>query len=89
VLGTYARSLARVDQIQRANELAHRALVTAQAVGATEEQLEAQLLLAQSMVYAGQVDDGLALLGEVEQGATNAAFGGSPRGPTLAYRIFK
>ncbi len=74
VLGTYARSLARVDQIQRANELAQRALEAAQAVGATEEKLEAQLMLAQSMVYDGDVEGGLALLREVEREATSAGF---------------
>ena len=72
VLVSYARSLSRVDQIQRANEMARRALEAAQAVGATEEKLEAQLMLAQSMVYAGGVDDGLALLREVEREATGA-----------------
>ena len=72
VLGSYARSLARVDQMQRANEVARRALEAAQAVGATEEKLEAQLLLAQAMVYAGRVDEGLALLREVEREATGA-----------------
>ena len=74
VLGTYARSLARVDQIQRANELANRALEAAQAVGATEEKLEAQLMLAQSMVYEGDVDGGLSLLVAVEQEARSAGF---------------
>ncbi len=74
VLGTYARSLARVDQIQRANELATRALEAAQAVGATEEKLEAQLMLAQSMVYEGDVEGGLSLLRAVDQEATSAGF---------------
>ncbi|MGZ4195199.1 MAG: helix-turn-helix transcriptional regulator [Solirubrobacteraceae bacterium] len=74
VLGTYARSLTRVDQIQRGNELAQRALEAAQAVGATEEKLEAQLMLAQSMVYAGEVDGGLSLLRETEHEATSAGF---------------
>jgi ATP/maltotriose-dependent transcriptional regulator MalT len=74
VLGIYARSLARVDQIQRANELAQRALEAAQAVGATEEKLEAQMMLAQFMVYDGDVERGLELVGEVEQEATSAGF---------------
>jgi DNA-binding CsgD family transcriptional regulator len=74
VLGTYARSLTRVDQIQRGNEMAQRALEAAQAVGAAEEKLEAQLMLAQSMVYAGEVDDGLALLRSTELEATSSGF---------------
>ena len=74
VLGTYARSLMRVDQIQRGNEMAQRALEAARAVGATEEKLEAQLMLAQSMVYGGEVEDGLALLREVEEEATRGGF---------------
>jgi DNA-binding CsgD family transcriptional regulator/tetratricopeptide (TPR) repeat protein len=74
VLGIYARSLARVDQIQRANELAQRALEAAQAVGATEEKLEAQMMLAQFMVYDGDIERGLALVSEVEQEATGAGF---------------
>ena len=74
VLGTYARSLARVDQIQRANELAQRALEAAQAIGATEEKLEAQLMLAQSMVYDGDVEDGLSLLREVEREAASGGY---------------
>ena len=74
VLGTYARSLVRVDQIQRANELAQRALEAAQAVGATEEKLEAQLMLAQSMVYDGDVEGGLSLLRGVEREATSGGY---------------
>ena len=74
VLGTYARSLARVDQIQRANELAQRALEAAQAIGATEEKLEAQLMLAQSMVYDGDVEDGLSLLRGVEREAASGGY---------------
>ena len=43
VLSSFARALARVDQISRAGELAQRALEAAQAVNATEETLEAQI----------------------------------------------
>jgi DNA-binding CsgD family transcriptional regulator len=74
VFSNYARSLARVDQIQRANELAELALEAAQAVGATEEKLEAQLILAQSTVYSGDVEGGLALLREVQDEATRGGF---------------
>jgi DNA-binding NarL/FixJ family response regulator len=74
VLSIYARSLARVDQIQRSNDLAKRALEAAQAVGATEEKLEAQLMLAQSTVYGGDEEGGLALLREVQDEATAGGF---------------
>jgi DNA-binding NarL/FixJ family response regulator len=74
VLSIYARSLARVDQIQRSNDLAKRALEAAQAVGATEEKLEAQLMLAQSKVYGGDEEGGLALLREVQDEATAGGF---------------
>ena len=43
VLSSFARALARMDQISRAGELAQRALEAAQAVNATEERLEAQI----------------------------------------------
>ena len=45
VLSSFARALVRVDQIERAGELARRALEAAQAVGATQERLEAQVVL--------------------------------------------
>jgi DNA-binding CsgD family transcriptional regulator len=64
-LGSFARALGRVDQIERAGELASRALAAAEAVGAVQEKLEAQLVLSHSMVYAGEVDAGVALMREV------------------------
>jgi ATP/maltotriose-dependent transcriptional regulator MalT len=54
--------------------MAQRALEAARAVGAAEDKLEAQLMLAQSMVYAGDVEGGLALLREVEGEATRDGF---------------
>ena len=74
VLGHFSRALARTDQIQRAGELAQRALESAQAVGADEERLEAQLMLAQSMVYDGDIEGGLALLRETEREASSAGY---------------
>ena len=74
VLGRFSRALARTDQIQRAGELAQRALESAQAVGADEERLEAQLMLAQSMVYDGDIEGGLALLRETEREASSAGY---------------
>jgi DNA-binding CsgD family transcriptional regulator/tetratricopeptide (TPR) repeat protein len=74
VLGHFSRALARTDQIQRAGELAQRALESAQAVGADEEKLEAQLMLAQSIVYGGDVEGGLALLRETEREASSAGY---------------
>ena len=46
VLSSFARALARVDQISRAGELAQRALEAAEAVNATEPKLETQNVLA-------------------------------------------
>lgn len=63
-LGSFARALARVDRFQRAGELARRALSAADAVGDVDEKLEAQMVLAMSMVYAGDAEPGLALMRE-------------------------
>ncbi len=64
-LGSLARTLARIDQIERAGELARQALAAADAAGAVEEKLDAQLVLGPAMVYGGDVDAGLALLREI------------------------
>jgi DNA-binding CsgD family transcriptional regulator len=72
VLGSFARALARVDQIEQAGRMARRALEAAQAVDATEEKLDAQMTLAPAMVYGGDVDAGLALIGEVCEEAERA-----------------
>ncbi len=62
VLGKFARAVARLEQLERAGRLARRALDAAEASGAVEVKLEAQLVLAQAMVYAGDVEAGLALM---------------------------
>jgi tetratricopeptide (TPR) repeat protein len=67
VLSRFARALARADQIERAGQLARRALAAAEAVGAVEEKLEAQLVLGPAMVYGGEVEPGLALMREVAE----------------------
>jgi DNA-binding CsgD family transcriptional regulator len=69
VLGSLARALARVDQIERAGELATRALDAAQAVGAIEEELDAQITVGHSAVYAGEIEAGLALFEQAGKGA--------------------
>jgi DNA-binding CsgD family transcriptional regulator/tetratricopeptide (TPR) repeat protein len=74
VFAQFARALARVDQLERAGELASRALEAAQAVGATQEKLEAQLTLAPAMVYGGDVEAGQALLRETMDEAGRAGF---------------
>ena len=74
VLASFARALARVDQVERAGELATRALEAAQAVGATQEKLEAQVTLAPVMVYGGDAEGGQALLRETMDDADRAGF---------------
>ena len=61
VLSSQARALARVSEAERAREVAERALVTAEAVGATADRLEAQEVLARTMVLSGQFEDAIAL----------------------------
>ena len=82
VLSSFARALARMDQISRAGELAQRALEAAQAVNATEERLEAQYMLAVAMVYRGEVEGGMALAEQVADEATRTGV------PWLATRSF-
>ncbi len=70
VLSSFARALVRVDQIERAGELARRALEAAQAVGATQERLQAQVVLPVAMIYGGgDAEAGLALMGETAEEA--------------------
>ncbi len=59
VLGQLAAAMLRVDQMQRAGELGARAMSAAEAVGATEEQLDAQISVGHAAVYTGQVEAGL------------------------------
>jgi DNA-binding CsgD family transcriptional regulator len=72
VLGELARALLRVEQFERAGELAKRALQAAQAVGVFDEQLDAQIALGHCMVYAGEVEAGLTLVRQAGEGARRA-----------------
>ncbi|HTP22758.1 MAG TPA: AAA family ATPase [Solirubrobacteraceae bacterium] len=74
VLASFARAIARVDQHERAAQLATRALEAAQAVGAVQEKLEAQLTLAIAMVYGGDAEGGQALTRETMEEAARAGF---------------
>jgi DNA-binding CsgD family transcriptional regulator len=61
VLSSQARALARVSEAERARAVAECALATAEAVGATADRLEAQEVLARTMLLFGQFDDAIAL----------------------------
>ncbi|HTU29848.1 MAG TPA: AAA family ATPase [Solirubrobacteraceae bacterium] len=72
VLSAFARMLVRVDRIERAGELAQRALEAAEAAGATEEKLQSQIVLTTALVYGGEVESGMALAAQVNQEAKEA-----------------
>ena len=61
VLSSQARALMRVGDYSRAGEVARRALAIGEGVGATEDTLEAQGMLATAMLYAGEFDRGVEL----------------------------
>ena len=61
VLSSQARALMRVGDYSRAGEVARRALAIGEGVGATEDTLEAQGMLATAMLYAGDFDRGVEL----------------------------
>ena len=79
-LVSLARAHARMDQIEQAGVLAERALAAAQAVGATEQELDAQLLQAITLVYRGDVEAGVALMHAVVEEAVAPAWCGWRRG---------
>ena len=60
VLGQLAAAMLRVDQMQRAGELGARAMSAAEAVGATEEQLDAQITVGHAAVFTGEAEAGRA-----------------------------
>jgi DNA-binding CsgD family transcriptional regulator/tetratricopeptide (TPR) repeat protein len=64
VLGQLANAMLRVDQMERARALAERALRSAQSVGATAEELDAQISAGHAEVFVGDVDRGLAAVRE-------------------------
>ncbi len=61
VLSRQSRALARVSEADRARAVAERALAAAEAVGATGDRLEAQEVLARTMMVSGQFEDALEL----------------------------
>ena len=65
VLGSFARALARVDQMERARDMAQRALEPTRGVDAPEERLWIQLTLAPAMVYGGDVEAGVTMMEDV------------------------
>jgi DNA-binding CsgD family transcriptional regulator len=77
-----ARALLRLEQIERSGQLARRAIDAAEAAGAIESKLEAQLVLSHAMVYAGDHEAGLALMREAGEQSRQAGL------PWLATRAF-
>jgi DNA-binding CsgD family transcriptional regulator/tetratricopeptide (TPR) repeat protein len=71
-LSSQARALARVADYARAGEVAARALAAAEAVGATEDRLEAQDILATSMLYAGDFQQAMELSRHIGEDALGA-----------------
>ena len=72
VLGSLATTMVNLDQIERAGELAQRALEAAQAVEATEEKFDAQITAGYCMAYAGEVEPGMTLIEQAGDGARGA-----------------
>jgi DNA-binding CsgD family transcriptional regulator/tetratricopeptide (TPR) repeat protein len=61
VLSAQARALMRVAEYARAGDVARRALSIGEGVGALSDRLDAQGMLATSMVYGDDVDQGIEL----------------------------
>jgi hypothetical protein len=61
ILVMLARSLCRIDEYGRAGSLAAEARDAAEAVGATEDRLDAEITLSQALVHGGDVERGLEL----------------------------
>ena len=77
-----ARALLRLEQIERSGLLARRAIDAAEAAGAVEPKLEAQLVLSHAMVYGGDHAAGLNLMREAGEQSRRAGL------PWLATRAF-
>ena len=75
VLGQLANALARVDQMERARDIAERAVSSAEAVGAVAESLDAQVTAGYGQVFCGEVEPGLA---RVREAGDRAAAAGLP-----------
>ncbi len=82
VHNSLARALLRLEQIERSEVLARRAIDVATAVGAIEPKLEAQLVLAHAMVYGGDQEAGLGLMREAGEESRRAGL------PWIAARAF-
>jgi DNA-binding CsgD family transcriptional regulator len=77
-----ARAMLRLEQIERSGLLAQRAIEAAEAAGALEPKIEAQLVLGHAMVYAGEHEAGLGLMREAGEQSQRAGL------PWLATRAF-
>jgi DNA-binding CsgD family transcriptional regulator/tetratricopeptide (TPR) repeat protein len=84
VLGQLAAAMLRVDQMQRAGEFGARAMNAAEAVGAIEEQLDAQITVGHAAVCAGEVEGGIAQM----QGVIDQARALGTRWNWVAVRAF-
>lgn len=69
ILAMLARSLLRVDEYARSRSLAAEARDTAAALGAIEDRIDAELTLAHTSVYEGEVEFGLRLGREAAESA--------------------
>jgi DNA-binding CsgD family transcriptional regulator/tetratricopeptide (TPR) repeat protein len=72
VLAALARALARMERISEAEAMSRRALAAAQAVGAVEVQLDAELNLAVGLIYRGEFEQGLTLIAELPERSRQA-----------------
>ncbi len=72
VQSALARAMLRMNQMERAGVMAQRALTAARAVGAVEDELDAQITGAGAVVYAGDVDAGLTAMQEAGERARQA-----------------
>jgi DNA-binding CsgD family transcriptional regulator/tetratricopeptide (TPR) repeat protein len=82
VLCSFARALARVEQVERADEWSRRALEAAEAIDAVDLKLQAQLVLGHSLVYGGDVERGLELMRQTGLESRSAGV------PWIACRVF-
>jgi DNA-binding CsgD family transcriptional regulator len=69
ILVLLARALSRVDEYARSRKLAAEAREAAETVGAVEDRIDAELTLAHSSVYEGEVEFGLKLSLEAAESA--------------------
>jgi DNA-binding CsgD family transcriptional regulator/tetratricopeptide (TPR) repeat protein len=74
VLAALARGMLRIDQLERADVFARRALAAAQAVGAEADLYDAQITAGHAMVYAGDVEPGLELVDRAGAQARDGGF---------------